>query len=86
MAAREVLLNMPSIANLIAEGRISQLPLAIDSGRKHGMVPLNDALAAFVQSGVVDVKEAYRKAFERQAFLAVLRREGVDTSFVERLA
>ena len=79
VAAREVLLNMPSIANLIAEGRISQLPLAIDSGRKHGMVPLNDALAAFVQSGVVDVKEAYRKAFERQAFLAVLRREGVDT-------
>jgi twitching motility protein PilT len=86
VAAREVLLNMPSIANLIAEGRISQLPLAIDSGRKHGMVPLNDALAAFVQNGVVDVKEAHRKAFERQAFLAVLRREGVDTSFVERLA
>lgn len=86
VAAREVLLNMPSIANLIAEGRVSQLPLAIDSGRKHGMVPLNDALAAFVQNGVVDVKEAYRKAFERQAFLAVLRREGVDTSFVERLA
>jgi twitching motility protein PilT len=86
VAAREVLLNLPSIANLIAEGRISQLPLAIDSGRKHGMVPLNDALAAFVQNGVVDVKEAYRKAFERQAFLAVLRREGVDTSFVERLA
>jgi twitching motility protein PilT len=86
VAAREVLLNMPSIANLIAEGRVSQLPLAIDSGRKHGMVPLNDALAAFVQSGVVDVKEAYRKAFERQAFVAVLRREGVDTSFLERLA
>ena len=86
VAAREVLLNMPAIGNLIAEGRVSQLPLAIDSGRKHGMVPLNDALAAFVQSGVVDVKEAYRKAFERQAFLAVLRREGVDTTFVERLA
>jgi twitching motility protein PilT len=86
VAAREVLLNIPTVANLIAEGRLNQLPMAIDAGRKHGMVPLNDALAAFVQSGVVDVKEAYRKAFERQAFLAVLRREGVDTSFVERLA
>jgi len=32
------------------------------------------------------VKDAYRKAYERQAFLAVLRREGIDTSFVERLA
>jgi len=86
VAAREVLLNTAAIASLIAEGRIAQIPLALDAGRKHGMVPLNDALAGFVQSGAVDVKEAYRHAFERQAFLAVLRREGVDTSFVERLA
>lgn len=86
VAARELLLNTASIANLMIEGRISQLPLAIDSGRKYGMVPLNDALAAFVQSGIVDVKEAYRKAYDRQAFLSVLRREGMDTSFVERLA
>jgi len=86
VAARELLINTPSIANLIVEGRFSQLPLALDSGRKHGMVPLNDALAAFVQAGIVDVKDAYRKSYDRPAFLAVLRREGVDTSFVERLA
>ena len=86
VAARELLLNTASIANLLVEGRISQLPLAIDSGRKYGMVPLNDALAAFAQAGIVDVKEAYRKAYDRQAFLSVLRREGMDTSFVERLA
>jgi twitching motility protein PilT len=86
VAAREVVLNTPAITSLIADGRLSQLPLAVDSGRKHGMVPLNDALAGFVQSGVVDVKHAYRQAFDRPAFLAVLRREGVDTSFAERLA
>jgi twitching motility protein PilT len=86
VAARELLLNTPSVANLIAEGRIAQIPLAIDSGRRHGMVPLNDALVAFVQSGIVDSREAYRKAYERQAFLSVLRREGLDTTFVERLA
>jgi len=86
VAAREVLLNTPAIANLIAEGRVDQLPLALEGGRKHGMAPLNDALAAFVQSGVVDAREAYRKAYERQAFVAVLRREGLDTSFLERLA
>lgn len=86
VAARELLLNTPPVANVIAEGRITQIPLALDSGRRHGMVPLNDALAGFVQSGVVDAREAYRKAYERQAFLSVLRREGLDTSFVERLA
>jgi twitching motility protein PilT len=86
VAARELLLGTPSVANLIAEGKISQLPQALESGRKYGMVPMNDALVAFVQSGAVEAKEAYRKAFDRQGFLALLKREGIDTSFVERLA
>ncbi len=86
VAAREVLLNMSPVANLIAEGKTSQLPMAIDSGRKHGMVGLNDALVAFVQSGIVDSREAYRQAADQQSFLALLRRQGIDTSFVERLA
>ena len=86
VAARELLFNMPSVAALIAEGKIGQLPLAIDSGRKHGMVPMNDALLGFVQSGAVDAREAYRKAYDRVAFLELMKREGIDTSFVERLA
>jgi len=86
VAARELLFNMPSVAALVAEGKIGQLPLAIDSGRKYGMVPMNDALLAFVQSGAVDAREAYRKAYDRVAFLELMRREGIDTSFVERLA
>jgi len=86
IAARELLLNTPAVASLIAEGKHVQIPLALESGRKHGMVPLNDALVAFVQSGAVDAREAYRKAFDREAFLSLLKREGIDTSFVERLA
>jgi twitching motility protein PilT len=86
VAARELIFNTSSVAALIAEGKVSQLPLAMESGRKYGMVPMNDALLAFVQSGAVDAREAYRKAFDRAAFVEQLRREGIDTSFVERLA
>jgi twitching motility protein PilT len=86
IAARELLLNTAAVASLIAEGKLMQLPVAMESGRKYGMVPLHDALVAFVQSGAVDAREAYRKAFDREAFLALLKREGIDTSFVERLA
>ena len=86
VAAREVLLNTSAVANLIAEGKTSQLPMAIESGRKHGMVPLNDALAAFVESGSVDSREAYRRAPDQPGFLSLLKRQGIDTSFVERLA
>jgi twitching motility protein PilT len=86
VAAREVLLNTRAVANVIAEGKTSQLPMAIDSGRKHGMVALNDVLVAFVQGGIVDSREAYRRASDHQGFLALLKRQGIDTSFVERLA
>lgn len=86
VAAREVLLNTPAVSSAIAEGKTSQLPLAIEGGRKYGMVPLNDALVAFVQGGVVEAREAYRRANDRAGFLALLKRQGIDTSFVERLA
>ncbi len=86
VAARELLLGTSSVASLIGDGNVAQLPLALDSGRKHGMVPLTDALVAFVQSGVVDVREAWRKASNRAGLLKQLKREGIDTSVIERLA
>ena len=86
VAAREVLLNSPAVASVIAEGKTSQLPLTMEGGRKHGMVPLNDALVGFVQSGVVEAREAYRRAADRPAFVALLKRQGVDTSSIERPA
>ena len=86
IAARELLLGTPSVSSLIAEGKLAQLPLALESGRKHGMVPLTDALVAFIQSGVIDVREAWRKASNRASLLKQLKREGIDTSVIERLA
>jgi twitching motility protein PilT len=86
LAARELLLNTPAVANVIAEGKTSQLPLVIDGGRKHGMVPLNDALAGFVQSGAVDLREAFQHSPDRPGFLATLQRQGIDTSSIERFA
>jgi twitching motility protein PilT len=86
VAAREVLLNTPAVRSALAEGKTSQLPLAIEGGRAHGMAPLNDALVGFVQSGAVDVREAYRHAADRPGFLALLKRQGLDTSALEKYA
>ena len=86
LAARELLLNTPAVASLLAEGNTSQLPVAIESGRRYGMVPLNDAIGAFARSGAVDVREAYRWSADRPGLLTLLQSHGVDTSMVERLA
>ena len=86
VAAREVLLNTPAVSSVIAEGKTSQLPMVIEGGRRYGMIPLNDALVGLVQQGIVDGREAYRYSSDRPGLLAFLERQGVDTSFVEKLA
>ena len=86
IAAREILLATAPVARVISEGQLSQLMLALEAGRKHGMVSFTDALADFVRTGLVDVREAFRKAPDRDRLLDVLKRDGVDTSVVERLA
>jgi twitching motility protein PilT len=86
LAAREVLLNTPAVASLIADGRTAQLPKAIEEGRKIGMISLNESLAALVKNSSVDVREAYRCAGDRQGLLALLKLHGVDTTLFERQA
>jgi twitching motility protein PilT len=86
VAAREVLLNTPAVASVIAEGKTSQLPMAIEGGRRHGMMLLADTLVSLVRNGAVDAREAYRYVGDRSGFVALLKRQGVDTSFLERLA
>jgi hypothetical protein len=49
-------------------------------------MPLNDALASFVQDGTVHITEAYLKAFDKEGLLATLERQVGDTGLAERLA
>jgi Tfp pilus assembly ATPase PilU len=65
---------------------LSDLPLAIESGRRHGMSSITDGLVGLVRSGAIDVREAYRKADDRDALMLALKHEKIDTSQVERLA
>jgi twitching motility protein PilT len=85
-AARELLVNTPAVATLILEGKNVEIPSALEGGRRHGMMPLTDSLATLVREGTVHAAEAYRKAPDRASLIAALTREGVDTSFAERLA
>ena len=76
LAARELLLNTPAVASLLAEGKTSQLPLAIEGGRKHGMVPLNDALGGFAQSGAIDLARRIAVRRDRPGLLATAATAG----------
>jgi twitching motility protein PilT len=82
VAAREVLLSIPAVSNLIREGKTFQIPSIMQTNRKLGMVTLNDALMELVDSGQVEPREAWMKATDKQALLATLRSRGHGTEFL----
>ncbi|HEU5175665.1 MAG TPA: PilT/PilU family type 4a pilus ATPase [Gemmatimonadaceae bacterium] len=83
VAAREILLSIPSVTNLIREAKTFQIPSVMQTSKRLGMVTLNDALIAHVDDGIVDPKEAYMKAVDKTGFSAMLKQRGLDVSFAE---
>ena len=86
VAAREVLLGTASVAGAIGDGQLDALVHAMEHGRKHGLISLTESLVQLVRTGTIDLREAYRKTDDRDALVAALKRENLETSFLERLA
>jgi twitching motility protein PilT len=82
VAAREVLLTIPAVSNLIREGKTFQIPSIMQVNRKGGMVTLNDALMELVDAKLVEPKEAYMKSVEKAGFAAGLKAKRHDISFL----
>lgn len=83
VAAREILLTVPAISNLIREGKTFQIPSIMQTSRRHGMVTLNDALIELVDAGAVEPREAYMKAVDKLGFAAQLKARGHAVDFLE---
>jgi twitching motility protein PilT len=62
VAAREIMIVTPAIANLIREGKTHQIYGAIDTSARAGMISLDKSLADLVKRGIVSVEEALSKA------------------------
>ncbi len=77
-AALEVLIVTKGISALIREGKTHQIPSAIQTGGKHGMRLLNDALMELVNQKLVEPTEAYRKSVDKDGILSAFASEGVS--------
>ena len=78
VAAHEILIGVPAIANLIREGKTFQVPSIMQTSRKHGMIMLNDALVDLVKREVVAADEAYVKAIDKQGLLVQFKNAGIQ--------
>jgi twitching motility protein PilT len=84
--AMEVMFGIPSIANLIREAKIFQIPSIMQTGKKYGMVLMNEALLDLVKKKIVEPQEAYAKAVEKAGLLSMFRGAGVDVSWAPKEA
>jgi twitching motility protein PilT len=76
IAAREILLSTPAVANLIREGKTYQIPSIIQTSRKTGMITLNDSLIDMVEKRQIEPDEAYLRSVEKGAMLQALKAKG----------
>jgi twitching motility protein PilT len=76
VAAREVLLSTPAVANLIRESKTFQIPSIIQTSRKIGMLTLNDALLELVEKKQIEPDEAYLRSVERASMATSLKAKG----------
>ncbi len=83
VAAREILLTIPSVTNLIREGKTFQIPSVMQTSKRLGMITLNDALIDLVDQKLVEPKEAYMKCVEKTGFVQMLKNRNLDVSFAE---
>jgi twitching motility protein PilT len=58
VAAREIMINTPAVANIIRENKIAQLKTVIETSSKEGMVSMDQDLKKLVENGLISKQEA----------------------------
>jgi twitching motility protein PilT len=68
VAALEIMLGTPAIANLIREGKTFQIPSIIQTAKKDGMQLMDQHLLDLLKTKQVNPEEAYRCAVDKKMF------------------
>ena len=71
VAALEILVNTPAVANLIRQGKMDQLENAMQSGGATGMRLMDSAIQTLLDSRQITGQEAFKKAINKSRFEAV---------------
>jgi twitching motility protein PilT len=67
-AAIEILVATAATRALIREGKTFQIPTVMQTGKRDGMMPMDDHLFALVQDGTITAQEAVRHATRKERF------------------
>ena len=73
VVALEILIANPAVCNLIREGKTHQIPSMIQTGKKYGMILLDDSIMGLFTKGMISAEEAYAKANDKGRFMPLLK-------------
>jgi twitching motility protein PilT len=65
VAALEILFSSPQVGNMIREGKTTQITSTIQTGKREGMVTMDQSIAALIEQGVVTPESALDKAVDK---------------------
>jgi len=68
VAAREIMVMTPAIANLIREGKTHMIYSAIETGAKFGMISMDKSLAMLVKQNLISFETAVAKSHDEHTF------------------
>lgn len=83
VAALEILINNPAVANIIREGKSEQLDNVIQSGALQGMQSLDTSLRRLVDAKIISGDEAYLKAHHKPDFEKYREQQRDDDEIVD---
>jgi twitching motility protein PilT len=73
VAALEVLVVTPAIANLIREAKTYQIPGMLQVGKKYGMQTLDDAIMDLLNKRMISPEDAYSRSIDKTKFRPLLK-------------
>ena len=77
IAAYEIMIATPAVANLIREGKTFQLQSVMQTGRALGMQTMNDHLIELVKTDKVEPEEAFMKSNDKTGFKDLLAKANI---------
>jgi twitching motility protein PilT len=73
VAALEILVVTPAIANLIREAKTFQIPGMLQVGKKYGMQTLDDAIMDLLNRKMITPEDAYSRCIDKTKFRPLLK-------------
>jgi len=68
VAATEILVGIPSLGNIIREGKTHMIPSLMQTGKKYGMQTMDDCLLNLLNQQKITPLDAYDKAIDKATF------------------